>query len=124
MYKETAVQLVPRETIAHMKNGADNFAEYITDHITHNLAKRVSDILCSEGEIVIRQSDVRVSEYIPTNSVEYRREVMWGHLVRCNDCEYYTAEEKWCRRLGLCGAFDGDGYCSHGERRKDEGVYG
>lgn len=41
-------------------------------------------------------------------------------IVRCKDCEFYTAEEKWCRRLGLCGAFDENGYCSHGER-KDNG---
>lgn len=40
-------------------------------------------------------------------------------IVRCKDCEYYTAEEKWCRRLGLCGAFSGDGFCSFGERRDD-----
>lgn len=40
-------------------------------------------------------------------------------VVRCKDCEFYTAEEKWCRRLGLCGAFDGEGFCSHGERRSE-----
>ena len=41
-------------------------------------------------------------------------------IIRCKECEYYTAEEKWCRRLGLCGAFDGEGYCSYGEFRKGE----
>lgn len=42
-----------------------------------------------------------------------------AEIVRCKDCEYYTAEEKWCRRLGLCGAFNEDGFCSKGERRDD-----
>lgn len=38
-------------------------------------------------------------------------------VVRCRDCEYYTKEERWCRRLGLCGAFNKDDFCSHGERK-------
>lgn len=42
-----------------------------------------------------------------------------SNIVRCRDCEYYTAEDKWCRRLGLCGAFNEDGFCSYGERRDD-----
>lgn len=41
-------------------------------------------------------------------------------VVRCKDCEFYTADELWCRRLGLCGAFDPDDFCSHAERREDE----
>lgn len=40
-------------------------------------------------------------------------------IVRCKDCEFYTADELWCRRLGLCGAFDPDDFCSHAERRED-----
>lgn len=40
-------------------------------------------------------------------------------VVRCKDCEFYTEEERWCRRLGLCGAFDPNGYCSHAERSED-----
>ena len=41
-------------------------------------------------------------------------------VVRCKDCEFYTAEDRWCRRLGLCGAFGQNDYCSHAERRADE----
>lgn len=41
-------------------------------------------------------------------------------VVRCKDCEFYTEEDRWCRRLGLCGAFGQDDYCSHAERRTDE----
>lgn len=36
-------------------------------------------------------------------------------VVRCKDCEFYTEDEKWCRWLGLIGAFNEDGFCSHGE---------
>lgn len=43
----------------------------------------------------------------------------WVEIVRCKDCEFYTEDEKWCRRLGLCGAFDADGFCSMGERKDD-----
>lgn len=41
-----------------------------------------------------------------------------AEVVRCKDCEFYYTDEKWCRRLGLCGAFDADDYCSHGERKE------
>lgn len=41
-------------------------------------------------------------------------------VVRCKDCEFYDEDEKWCRRLGLCGAFDPNDYCSHGEKREDD----
>lgn len=41
-------------------------------------------------------------------------------VVKCKDCEYYTQEDRWCRRLGLCGAFNEDDFCSHGERRGEE----
>lgn len=44
----------------------------------------------------------------------------YKEIVRCKDCEYYYADEKWCRRLGLCGAFNEDDFCSHGERREDD----
>lgn len=40
-------------------------------------------------------------------------------VIRCKDCDYYTAEERWCRRLGLCGAFGEDDFCCHGERKKE-----
>ena len=40
-------------------------------------------------------------------------------VVRCKDCEFYDKDEKWCRRLGLCGAFNENDFCSHGERRED-----
>lgn len=40
-------------------------------------------------------------------------------VVRCKGCEFYTEKERWCRRLGLCGAFDQNGYCSHAERKEE-----
>lgn len=40
-------------------------------------------------------------------------------IVRCKDCRYYKENERWCRRLGLVGAFGNDDYCSHGERRNE-----
>ena len=41
-------------------------------------------------------------------------------VVRCGDCRYYKEPERWCRRLGLVGAFDNKGFCSRGERRTDD----
>ena len=41
-------------------------------------------------------------------------------VVRCKDCRYYKENERWCRRLGLVGAFDKDGFCSRGKRKAAE----
>ena len=41
-------------------------------------------------------------------------------IIRCEDCRYYKEDERWCRRLGLVGAFDKNDYCSRGERRRDD----
>lgn len=57
---------------------------------------------------------------IPIIDIEHAQTVDAVEVVRCKDCEFYTEDEKWCRRLGLCGAFDAGGFCSHGERRTDE----
>lgn len=56
-------------------------------------------------------------------------EEMIGHLptievepvTRCRDCKFYTEEERWCRRLGLCGAFAPNDYCSHAEEGSEDG---
>lgn len=39
-------------------------------------------------------------------------------VVRCKECRYYDENVRWCRRLGLVGAFDKDGFCARGKRRK------
>lgn len=66
------------------------------------------------------RGETRQEEDIPRNQIIIRQEMQIDELVKCKDCEFYTAEEHWCRRLGLCGAFDPNDYCSHGERRKDD----
>ncbi|MBO7205685.1 MAG: hypothetical protein J6V08_04630, partial [Candidatus Methanomethylophilaceae archaeon] len=40
-------------------------------------------------------------------------------VTRCRDCRFYTEEDRWCRRLGLCGAFDPNDYCSHAEEGEE-----
>jgi len=40
-------------------------------------------------------------------------------VVKCKDCKFYSEDEKWCRRLGLCGAFNKNDFCSHGEREDE-----
>lgn len=46
--------------------------------------------------------------------------VICEEIVRCKDCRYYKESERWCRRLGLVGAFAKDGFCSRGERNTEE----
>lgn len=86
-YKETAVVNVPKESFADLKDDS-GFREHIVKHISTELADRVMDILEYEKEVIVRQSDLRVNEFRPTNSVEYRRQINWSPLVRCKDCMY------------------------------------
>ena len=109
-YKETAVFHIPKENLAFMKDDS-GFAEHIVKHLSYELAERLMNILDHENEIAVRQSDLRVEEYIPTDSVEYRRIIKWSPIVRCKDCVIHDI----CRyRLGL----GENGFCSQG--RKDD----
>lgn len=119
-YKETAVANIPKAELAYFNGDSLGYTDFIIKQLSAQLAERIMTVLSNEGEVVARLSDLRVEEYRPTNSVEYRRQINWSPLVRCKDCEFYNADEKWCRRLGLCGAFNEDGFCSHGERKEDD----
>ena len=86
MYKETAVRLVPKE---HQILKDDNgFVRHIVHDISEDLAERVISILDEEGEIVVRQFDLRMEEQKMLNRVEYRQNIMWSPLVRCKDCKW------------------------------------
>lgn len=72
---------------------------------------------------LIRRSDaIDVVCGLDRSFVQYIEDIpsVQPEIIRCKDCEFYTEEERWCRRLGICGAFDPNGYCSHAERRDDE----
>lgn len=63
-----------------------------------------------------------MADYIVT--IEGDRIVKATEVVRCGECEFYDVGyrfgDRWCRRLGLVGAFDWNQFCCHGERREDE----
>lgn len=77
--------------------------------------------LIDEAEVIKRMHETMDYQdtYLPIHFEMCMSDVDAVELVMCKDCEFYTADEKWCTRLGLCGAFDGDGFCSHGERREE-----
>lgn len=75
--------------------------------LCHIMADKCDDL----GESIWKQFATTV-EWSPTIEAE--------PVTRCRDCEFYTEEERWCRRLGLCGAFDPNDYCSHAEERAEE----
>lgn len=111
-YKEGAVLNVSKECFYYTKEDS-GFKEYIVKRLSSELAERIMGILEQEKEIVVVQSDLRVSEFIPTNSVEYRRQINWSPLVRCKDCVYWNATEKVCVDMMTA---DENGFCSWGER--------
>lgn len=119
--KETASRNFSKDCIANLRDDAE-FKEYIVKYLSSELADRIMDILDREEEIIVIQSDLRVSEFMPTNSVEYRRQINWSSLVRCKDCKHNSlnriSSNVYCDLgIGLSQLYD---YCSHGERREDE----
>lgn len=118
--KETAVFIVPKEHFAYLKENT-GFEERIVKHLSSELAERIMGVLDREEEIIVRQSDLRVSEFMPTNSVEYRRQINWNSLVRCKDCKHCSFSRvtgnTYCDfGIGLCNLND---FCSRGERKED-----
>ena len=121
--KETAVFLIPKEHLAFMKDDS-GFVEHIVNHLSSELAERIMGILEREEEIIVRQSDLRVSEFMPTNSVEYRRQITWSSLVRCKDCKHRDGEDGQCPLQTTGDPYldtypQNNFYCADGERRED-----
>lgn len=115
-YKETAVRNIPKDELACLSGDSLWYADFIIKQLSSQLAERIMTVLSHEGEIVARLSDLRVEEYMPTNSVEYRRQINWSPLVRCKDCKW--RDESTCIVHGAIWK-DND-FCSRGERRTDE----
>ena len=122
--KETAVFLIPKEHLAFMKDDS-GFVEHIVNHLSSELAERIMGILEREEEIIVRQSDLRVSEFMPTNSVEYRRQITWSSLVRCKDCKHRDGEDGQCPLQTTGDPYldtypQNNFYCGDGERKVDD----
>lgn len=119
--KETAALNVDKEALALYKN--EGFEEHLRKRLSTELAERIMTILEDEPEIVIRQSELRVEEFIPTNSVIYRRFFEWKRLVRCKDC-MHNPHETWfeCPMAHLSDEQrPEDAWCWRGERKEENG---
>ena len=120
-YKETAAFNISKDYFANLRED-NGYKEYIVKRISSELAERIMDILEREEEIIVGQSDLCVSEFIPTNSVEYRRQINWSPFVRCKDCKHNILNRingnAYCD-LGIA-LYQLDDFCSRGERREDE----
>ena len=133
-FKETAVLLVSKEHLAFMKDDK-GFKEYIVKRLSSELGNRIMGILEREEEIILRRSDLRVREHMPTNSVEYRRQINWNPLVRCKDCKWwdkYSEKRGYCMaakhgfmsshwEIGIYRIYDEDFFCADAEPKEKEG---
>ena len=118
MYKETLASLISKEELEFLKDD-EGFAKFIIKQLSQGLSDKLMTILDKENEVIVRQSELNVSEYKPTNSVEYRRQIEWSPLVRCKDCIH--RHQTTCPFLiaNAYKASSDDDFCSRGERRED-----
>lgn len=118
-YKETAVANIPKEYLLYLRDDIGFVEKNIIKRISSELAERIMAILEREEEIIVRQSDLRVSEFMPTNSVEYKRQINWSPLVRCKECKHYWKNNP-SDDVPVCLASPkDDAFCSEGERKED-----
>lgn len=113
-FNETAVRIIDKQ----LKDD-EGFTNHVINEMSRRLADRIIGILDSEDEIIVKQSDLRVSEdppYLPYNAVEYRRQISWQPLVRCKECIWRN--ESTCLIHGAIWK-DND-FCSQGKRRTDD----
>ena len=71
-----------------------------------------------KGEIIVSDLELRVSEYKPLDSVEYRKNVTWSKLVRCKDCKYFDGQEL-CNRHFIFVGNDTQFFCRDGKWKDD-----
>ena len=125
-YKETAVAMIPKAELVYLNRNGDGpeYTDFIIKQLSAQLAERIMTVLSNEGEVIARLSDLRVEEYMPTNSVEYRRQITWSSLVRCKDCKHRDGEDGQCPLQTTGDPYldtypQNNFYCADGERRED-----
>ena len=133
--QETAVSLVPKEEIAFLREKEDKkFFEFITNELSKAISDRLIQVLESNDEIIIKKPVLRISEYGPLDSVEYKKIVNWTPLVRCKDCKYMPIGDGANHDLEFpedfkcpcqCDDFwyswkpDDNWFCGNGKRREE-----
>lgn len=129
--KETTAMVVSKDMIEYMKYDK-GFADHIVSMLSRELADRLIQILDSEGEVIVKQSDLIVSEVMEWNQVEYRRFLELSHLVRCKDCKHKPSGDGANHNIDFpddlcpCQCEDfwyswiptDDWFCGNGERRE------
>lgn len=120
--KESTAMAVSKDMLEYMKDDK-GFADHIVSMLSRELADRLIQILDSEGEVIVKQSDMRVSEVLELNQVEYRRFLNWEHLVRCKDCVHRDGEDGQCPLQSTGDPYldeypQNDFFCAYGERRE------
>lgn len=117
--KETAQSLIPKEQLDYLKED-EKFIEFIKNELTKSLSERVMQVLEAGGDIIIKKPVLRVSDYPPTHSVEYRKTLDWEPLVRCKDCVYNEGDDTvaWC--CFYESKKSKDGFCDKGVKKEDE----
>lgn len=117
--RETTVSLISKEEIDYLKED-EKFIEFITNELTRSLSERVMQVLETNDDIIIKKPVLRVSDYPPTYSVEYRKTLDWEPLVRCKEC-WKRGDEDYCPLVhDKCypPTLPDDWFCADGERRE------
>ena len=137
--QETAVSLVPKEEVAFLREKEDKkFFDFITNELSKAISDKLIQVLETNDEIIIKKPVLRISEYGPLDSVEYKKIIDWAPLVRCKDCIHRPTDTgghgdgfdiEFPDNICPCQVEDpyyswvpkDDWFCPDGERREDNG---
>ena len=120
---QAVARVVPKEQLAFMKDDK-GFTDYLIKDLSQNLFEAVMGEL-EKGERIVKLSDLRVSEVLETQMVEYRKYIKFTDLVRCKDCKHRENRE-WdspcpcvCADSWYSWMPEDDWFCANGERKEE-----
>lgn len=122
---EKVVYHIPKESYDYIiKQG---FVDDINTHLLDELGDCVMRNLVAEGEIVVKLLELRKEEFTTTNSIQFKRQISWKPLVRCEECIHHDVglchRPKWSFAVeptDFSFAVEPTDFCSYGERRSDD----
>lgn len=113
---ENIVYHIPKESYDYVIK--DGFVDDINNYLLDKLSDCVMRNLVAESEIVIKLSELYKEEFTPTNSIQFKRQILWKPLVRCGECKcgtkVVTTDKITCildRQI-----WEKNDFCSYGER--------
>ncbi len=126
-YEEKVCRVFPKETVASLKTDSDLFLTAIQNSFYSELSYRLMEVLKSNGEVVVKLSDIRSFDEPCLNEVHYVQNFKWAPLIRCKNCKFYIPMNRETK-TGICNLamhqnFGDDWFCAGADKKGEPNDY-